>query len=180
LLFVSANAAPKDIKALLLKHAPRPQRLLIFGDDEAIPRLKINWKDYFVYFFKGDQYVRYDLRDESFSALKPIAGNWPFPAAWGSRPRTALSWLNDTVYFLRGAEYVKYDLSNNTVGPIKPMIGNWRALPAAWTESGIDAAINWGNGKGASRSEPLRDASIRKRSYCIKSRRAARNYLILL
>jgi hypothetical protein len=121
--------------------------LLIFGDDEAIPRLKINWKDYFVYFFKGDQYVRYDLRDESFGPLKPIAGNWPFPAAWGSRPRTALSWLNDTVYFLRGAEYVKYDLSDNTVGPIKPMIGNWRGLPATWMASGIDAAINWGNGK---------------------------------
>lgn len=148
LLFVEANAAPSDIKAQLLRYVPRPERLLIFGDDEAIPRLKINWKNNFIYFFKGDKYVRHNLVDGTFGALKPIAGNWPgLPASWASRARTALSWHDNTVYFVKGTEYVKYNLGNDTAGATKPMAGNWHGLPTAWTSSGLDAAVNWGNGK---------------------------------
>jgi hypothetical protein len=92
--------------------------------------------------------VRHDLTAESFDALKPIAGNWPgLPAAWLSGARTALSWHDNAVYFLRDAQYLKYNLRSDSAGPIKPIAGNWHGLPAAWAASGVDAAVNWGNGK---------------------------------
>src|SRR5262249_25823258 len=89
-----------------------------------------------------------NLADDTFGALKPIAGNWAgLPAAWGARVRTALSWSDNTVYFFNGAQYVKYNISNDMAGPVRPIAGFWSGLPAAWASSGIDAAVNWENGK---------------------------------
>lgn len=49
------------------------------------------------------------------------------------------------VYFFRGSEYCRYDVKNDAtdVDYPKPIAGNWTGLPA----NGIDAAVNWGNGK---------------------------------
>ncbi|MEO5997440.1 MAG: hemopexin repeat-containing protein [Chitinophagaceae bacterium] len=49
------------------------------------------------------------------------------------------------LYFFNGTQYSRYDVNDDAADsgyPI-PIAGNWPGLPA----SGIDAAINWGNGK---------------------------------
>jgi hypothetical protein len=44
------------------------------GIDEAVV-----WNDGTAYFFKGEQYVRYDIAADRVESRypKPIAGNWP-------------------------------------------------------------------------------------------------------
>lgn len=61
--------------------------------------------------------------------------------------RAALDWGNGKVYFFNKSEYTRYNLSADRVDDYFPkaISGNWAGWPAAWA-SGIDAAVNWGNG----------------------------------
>ena len=104
------------------------------------------------YFFKGAQYLRYDIPgkrvDDGYP--RPIAGNWPgFPAAWTSGLDAAINWGNGKIYFFKGAQYLRYDIANDKVddGYPRPLnAGTWPHWPATWN-SGVNAAVNWGNGK---------------------------------
>jgi Hemopexin/Papain family cysteine protease len=105
-----------------------------------------------VYFFKGSQYLRYSVPakrvDNGYPS--PISGNWPgFPAAWASGFDAAINWGNGKVYFFKGNEYLRYDIAHDKVDENYPRplnAANWPHWPAAWN-SGINAAVNWGNGK---------------------------------
>jgi len=62
--------------------------------------------------------------------------------------RDAVNWGNGKIYFFNKSEYTRYDIANDRAdgGFPKPIVGNWPGWPAAWS-TGVDAAINWGNGK---------------------------------
>lgn len=62
--------------------------------------------------------------------------------------RDAVNWGNGKIYFFNKSQYTRYDIANDRAdgGFPKPIVGNWTGWPAAWS-TGVDAAINWGNGK---------------------------------
>ena len=49
------------------------------------------------------------------------------------------------VYFFHGSQYSRYDSKTDVTDAGYPLsiAGNWNGLPP----TGVDAAINWGNGK---------------------------------
>jgi hypothetical protein len=106
------------------------------------------WPSGKVYFFKGAQYMRYDVKADKVDAgyPLPIAGNWPgFPATFATGVNADVVWNNGKVYFFKGTQYIRYDIASDKVDPgyPKPIAGNW---PGLWT-SGIGAAVVWPNGK---------------------------------
>jgi hypothetical protein len=106
-----------------------------------------------VYFFAGSLYVRYDkIRDTVDDGYPlPIAGNWAgmAEAGFANRLDAALNWQNGKVYFFRGAHYVRYDVSSDKVDEGYPLriADHWRRMRKAGFARGLDAAVNWGNGK---------------------------------
>jgi matrix metalloproteinase-14 (membrane-inserted) len=105
-----------------------------------------------VYFFKGAQYLRYSIPDQHVDDgyPRPIAGNWPgFPAAWAAGFDAVINWGNGKLYFFKGGQYLRYDVAHDKVDDNYPRPLNaetWPHWPAAWN-SGVNAAVNWGNGK---------------------------------
>ena len=92
------------------------------------------------YFFKGDQYLRYDIAGDKTDAgyPRPIAGNWPgFPADFAAGVQAAAVWNNGKAYFFKGSQYLRYDIAADKVdaGYPKPIAGNW---PGFWP-GGLDA-----------------------------------------
>jgi hypothetical protein len=108
----------------------------------------VNWGNGTIYIFKDGQYLRYDIvGDGKASAPRPIAGNWGFPASWSSGIDAGINWGDGKIYFFKGSEYLRYDVAAEAVddGFPRPIAGNWPGFPASWS-SGIDSAVNWGNG----------------------------------
>jgi len=149
---VGRNTSPQRIKAQLVALARRPKRLVIVGEEKAIPRFRATWGNGKVYFLGGAQYLRYDLAEDRFDEGYPRpldAQNWPnWPRSWTSRVRAGVNWDNGKAYFFRGDQYLRYDMWGDRVdeGYPKPISGNWPGFPETWF-SGVDAAVNWGNGK---------------------------------
>jgi hypothetical protein len=91
------------------------------------------------YFFRGNQYWRYDIAADSFGAgfPKPIAGNWtgPFPADIDG----VINHGNGKAYFFRGSEHLRYDLTADKAdaGYPLPIAGNWPGVFA----SGVRAPV---------------------------------------
>jgi hypothetical protein len=105
-----------------------------------------------IYFFKGNQYVRYSDVSSGVDPgyPKPIAGNWPgLPADFQSGIDAAFWRIsNSKIYFFKGNQYVRYSDVSSGVDPgyPKPIAGNWPGLPADF-QLGIDAAF-WRKSNG--------------------------------
>ncbi|WP_030669674.1 hemopexin repeat-containing protein [Streptomyces sp. NRRL B-1347] len=98
--------------------------------------------DYFIYFFKGDQYVRYDARtDEIAEGPKRIAAAWPgleeagFDSGIDATtrrevfPRTPGAPSESYTYFFKGDEYLTYDMRNDeVVTKPRPIADGWGRL----------------------------------------------------
>lgn len=104
-----------------------------------------------IYFFNGMQYVRFDtdnMRVDSFYPKAVNTSTWPgWPSTWTNGADAAVNWGTGKAYFFRGSEYIRYDILLDQVDagyplPISTHWGNW---PSTWT--GVDAAVNWNNGK---------------------------------
>ncbi len=99
------------------------------------------------WFFKDNQYVRYDLKtDKGVSGPKPIAGNWSgLPESFTRGVDAALNRRDqpDVGYLFKDDQYVRYDLAADRAetGYPKPIAEGWASLPAAF-QLGIDAAAN--------------------------------------
>ncbi|MFI1392670.1 hemopexin repeat-containing protein [Streptomyces griseoaurantiacus] len=103
-----------------------------------------------VYFFRGSQYLRYDRGNDTSSDPRGVAGNWPGLAESGfSQPSAAINLEAGKVYFFKGLKYVRYDVNSDAVDPgyPRPIADQWPGLREAGFDTGIDAAVNWGNGK---------------------------------
>jgi hypothetical protein len=97
-----------------------------------------------VYFFRGDQYSRYDAKRDAADPQYPraIAGQW---AGLETVPiDAALNWGNGRAYFFSGSRYYRYDIKRDrTDGQPRAIADGWRGL----TLDRVDACVNWGNGK---------------------------------
>jgi subtilisin family serine protease/peptidoglycan hydrolase-like protein with peptidoglycan-binding domain len=101
------------------------------------------------YFFKGSDYVRYDIANDTVNVGPvAIARFWPrLPAAFMRDLDAAVNWGNGKAYLFKEANYVRYNIATDRpdFGPV-PIAANWTALPAAFARD-LDAVVNWGNGK---------------------------------
>ncbi|MER6115583.1 hemopexin repeat-containing protein [Streptomyces sp. NPDC001743] len=106
-----------------------------------------------VFFFKGPNYLRYDVATDRTDPGYPltIAGNWPglSEAGFASGVDSAVNWGNGKVFFFKGPNYLRYDIATDRTDPGYPLTiaGNWPGLSEAGFASGVDSAVNWGNGK---------------------------------
>ncbi|TXR58946.1 hypothetical protein DN395_26000 [Bacillus sp. AR18-7] len=109
----------------------------------------IPWPNGKAYLFEGTQYLRYDFHNGTQDQIpQPIIPMWP-----GLRPNApdaAVYWGFGKVYFFYGDEFIRFDISDNAVesyylppNPPRKIADYW---PGLWSD-GIDAAVNWGNGK---------------------------------
>ena len=90
------------------------------------------WNNGKAYFFKGDEYIRYDLSNDSVDSGYPkkIVSNW---SGWPENFTdidAGVVWNNGKAYFFKGDEYIRYDLSNDSVdaGYPKKITVNWPGL----------------------------------------------------
>lgn len=109
----------------------------------------VMWTNGKAYFFKGSEYIRYDVAADKVDAgyPKPISGNWP--GVFTSGIDAAVVWPdNGKAYFFKGSQYQRYDIAADKVdtGYPKPISGNWPGFPASFA-AGINAAVVWNNGK---------------------------------
>lgn len=102
-----------------------------------------------VYIFQDQSYRRYEfLTGAAPDAPQDIAAQWSGLSP--DAPDAAVHWGGGKVFFFYGATYLRYDLGNDAVDPeyLPPSARRTIAQywPGLWTD-GIDAAVNWGNGK---------------------------------
>lgn len=105
-----------------------------------------------LYVFKGGDYVRVDNGRNAVDSgyPLPIAGNWPgmAEAGFGDGLDAALNW-GSKAFFFKGAHYVRYDVPSDRVddGYPLPIAGYWPGMAEAGFGDGLEAAVNWNNGK---------------------------------
>lgn len=105
----------------------------------------VTWNNGKTYFFKGDNYIQYDIARDAADAGYPrtIVPDWP--GVWVGGINAVINVDNRKAYFFRGSEYIQYDIATRRAdsGYPHPIAGNW---PGLW-EDGVDAAVYTGNGK---------------------------------
>lgn len=107
-----------------------------------------------IFFFSGSEYWRYDwtLNGVTVDNVDPrypraISGFWP--GLFVSGIDAAFCWRNGKVYFFSGSQYSRYDalLDRVDAGYPRSIAGSWGGVRGTAFESGIDAALHWGNGQ---------------------------------
>jgi hypothetical protein len=107
----------------------------------------------YVYFFRGDSYIRYDARRDVLDPpfARRITDAWNrWPSSFAPGVDAAVNWGDGTAFFFKGPMYLKYDVLANQVAAGDPpyprkIIENWPGWPSSFA-SGVDAAVNWGDG----------------------------------
>ena len=104
------------------------------------------------YLFKGDAFVRVDQTTNRVDGdVRSIADGWPgfADAGFADSLDASLNWGNGKAYFFRGADYIRYDIATDQVDEGYPLqiAENWPGFGEAGLADGVDAAVNWGNGK---------------------------------
>ncbi|MGH7232491.1 MAG: tyrosinase family protein [Nitrospiraceae bacterium] len=107
------------------------------------------------YFFKGNQFMRYDVTADRADPddgtgrpyPQPISLKWP--GVWPDRVDAILVWPTKrngrtVAYFFRGSQYLRFDVQNHRTDPgyPKPIAGNW---PNFKFPNGVDGAVAWPN-----------------------------------
>jgi Hemopexin/Astacin (Peptidase family M12A) len=106
------------------------------------------WTTGKAYYFKGNQYIRYDIPSDRVDPgyPKPIAGQWP--GLWTDNIDAGVVWPNGKAYFFKGPQYMRYDIATDRVdsGYPRAIQGSWNGFPASFA-AGVNAAVVWNNGK---------------------------------
>lgn len=101
-----------------------------------------------LYFFKGDQYVRYDwATDKIDQGPRSIAWGWELPAPFSSGIDAAVSgdgrFFNNKLYFFKGDQYIRCQWSPYAVDGAPTSIASaWGGLGALGFASDIKGAVN--------------------------------------
>jgi len=90
------------------------------------------WNNGKAYFFKGNQYIRYDIAADKADAgyPVPIKGNWPGLEAFADGIDAVVNWGNGKAYFFKGNQYIRYDIAADKAdaGYPLPINGNWPGI----------------------------------------------------
>ena len=109
----------------------------------------VNWGNGKAYFFKGSQYIRYDIQADRADPGYPKSINsetWP-GIIWTDGVDAVVNWGNGKAYFFKGSQYIRYDVQADRADPGYPKSINSETWPGIiWTD-GVDDVVNWGNGK---------------------------------
>jgi hypothetical protein len=109
---------------------------------------EVVWNHQTVYFFKGDQYLRYNIAADRVDPgyPVPIAGHWP--GLWTDHIDAGVVWPNGKAYFFSGSQYIRYDIAKDKADPGYPadIKSGWPGFPASFA-AGIDDVVVWNNGK---------------------------------
>ncbi len=111
----------------------------------------VNWGNGKAYFFKGNQYIRYDIATDRADQGYPQpfnASTWPGVGNYWSSVDAVVNWGNGKAYFFKGNQYIRYDIAGNRADEGYPKYiseTTWPGVGNIW--SSIDAVVNWGNGK---------------------------------
>lgn len=99
----------------------------------------VNWGNESAYFFKGSQYLRYDMLADVVDGPRDIGSVWSgfTEAGFGSDIDSCVPWYDGKAHFLKGTKYLIYDMIAGAV------IGGPRDLDPAWV--GL-AAVGFGDG----------------------------------
>src|SRR5262249_46377836 len=117
-----------------------------FGVDAAVI-----WPAGKVYFFKGSQYLRYDIASDRVEQdPMPIIRHWGnWPASWVDGINGGFVMPEQkSAYFFKGSQYLRYAIAADRVldGYPRSFPGGWGNWPADWN-AGIDGGVIWPNGK---------------------------------
>jgi hypothetical protein len=101
-----------------------------------------------VYFFNGPEYQRYDAVLPGVLPVYPLSIATWWAGLFTTDIDAAINWGNGNVYFFSGSQYCQFNVLSNAVTAGYPMdIGtNWPGTAGTGFDTGIDAAVNWGNG----------------------------------
>ena len=104
------------------------------------------------YLFKGDAFVRVDQSTNQVDGdVVSIADGWAgfAEAGFADSLDASVNWGNGKAYFFRGADYIRYDIALDRIDDGYPLLiaENWPGFEEAGFADGVDAAVNWGNGK---------------------------------
>ncbi|HOF05484.1 MAG TPA: hemopexin repeat-containing protein [Syntrophales bacterium] len=118
---------------------------MIWKDVDAV----VNMGNGKVCFFKGGQFIRYDIGADRADPGYPQEINdktWP-GLPWTGGVDAAVDWGNGKIFFFKGGQYLRYDVENNRADTGYPRRIDSRNWPGMIWTSGIDDVVNWGNGK---------------------------------
>lgn len=110
---VSVNEQPAESKAPVSD----PSKSLLGG--------AVNWGNGKACFFRGNQYIRFDvMTDRADSGYpKPVnSGSWP-GMVWTGGINAVVNWGNGKAYFFRGDSYMRYDMSGACMVTQKERMG---------------------------------------------------------
>ena len=105
------------------------------------------WTNGKAYYFKGSQFVRFDLPNESVDPGYPMTISSKWPGLFTKDIDAVVVWPNGKAYFFKGSQYARYDIARNKVDPgfPAPIAGNWPGMPDDFA-AGIDEAVVWNDG----------------------------------
>ena len=128
-------------KTKQVEGTPRPIGSTFSGLwDEGIDAV-VNWGNGKAYFFKGNEYIRFDLKsmkaDKGYP--KPCEDNWG-SSFFDNGVDCATNWGNGYAYFFKNNEYVKYNISEDAPVSGYPKSNSiWGSL---WVDK-IDGAFDY-------------------------------------
>ncbi|WP_408952889.1 hemopexin repeat-containing protein [Lysobacter sp. Hz 25] len=105
-----------------------------------------------LYFFKGDQYIRYNLDSDRADSYYPAylsESTWPNSGYWPAHWSGALNFASGKSYVFKPGEYLRYDrvLDRADAGYPAPITAsNWPGLQALYAGSAFELAPGGGNG----------------------------------
>jgi Hemopexin len=89
----------------------------------------VKWPNGKIYFFRGSQYLRYDIATNSIDPgyPAPVAGNWPGLFTGGVD--YGFMHPNGLAYFFLGTQYQRFNPATNVVDWTLPIVGQWPGVP---------------------------------------------------